>query len=105
MGDQAQLSLYNNETPVEWGDNNKLLFMLYRKGLMEYALTDEPTWQVAFRESHIPNAGVMAVFFDGKNFKTTSMQSLHFNQDDRKLNIQRSRPSKQQYRPRRNGRL
>lgn len=97
-GDTARLSLYNGENPVEREENSKLLFMLYRKGLMEYALTGETTWQVTFRENYIPNAGVMAVYFDGKNFKTTSMQSLHFNQDDRKLNISVT-PSKQQYRP------
>lgn len=98
INDRAQLSLCNGDVPVERGENKKVLFMLYRKGLMEYAISDEPTWQVDFRESYIPNAGVMAVFFDGKNFRTSSMQFLHFNQDDRKLNISVT-PAKQQYRP------
>jgi hypothetical protein len=98
VGDVAQLSLYNGENPVKREENKKLLFMLFRKGLMEYALTDETTWQVVFRENYIPNAGVMAVYFDGRNFRTSSMQSLQFNPDDRKLNISVT-PSKQQYRP------
>jgi hypothetical protein len=98
VNDQAKLSLRKNNALVVKEENTKTLFMLYRKGLMEYSLTDEPTWQVGFRESYIPNAGVMAVYFDGKNFKTSSFQYLYFNRDDRKLNISVT-PTKQQYRP------
>ncbi|NLO38689.1 MAG: hypothetical protein GX115_04335 [Ruminiclostridium sp.] len=98
VNDKATLSLYNSETPVVREENKKVLFMLYRKGLLEYEITDEPTWQVSFLESYIPNAGVMAVYFNGKSFKSSTMKPLSFDYEDRKLNITVT-PNKPQYRP------
>ncbi|MBP7176417.1 MAG: Ig-like domain-containing protein [Thermoclostridium sp.] len=98
VNEQAVLSLYKGETPVIREANKKVLFMLYRKGLVDYMLTDEPTWKVNFQESYMPNAGVKAVYFDGKNFKSSSTQSLQFDYQDRELKINVT-PAKKQYRP------
>ena len=98
VNEQAKLTLYKGDTPVTQQENRKVLFMLFRKGLLDYALTDDPAWQVQFREEYIPNAGVKAVYFDGKNFKESSWRYLVFDQEDRKLNISVT-PSKPEYRP------
>lgn len=98
VNDEAKLSLYCNDEPVAREENKKVLFMLYRKGLLDYTFTDEPDYTVTFRESLIPNVGVMAVYFDGKNFNASGMKQLYYNKEDRKLNVQVT-PSQQQYRP------
>lgn len=96
--DDVKASLYCKDEPVQKAKNKKVLFMLLRKGLLDYTLSDDPAYTFSFQKDYIPNAGVMAVYFDGKNVTSTSVHSVYYQKEDRRLNID-VKPAKQQYQP------
>ncbi len=98
VGDDVIVSLHCNDAPCERKKNTKVLYMLFRKGLIDFTLSDEPTFSFPFNEEYIPNLGIMAVYFDGKDMHATFLHEVLFNEEDRFLNIDIT-PSKREYRP------
>lgn len=97
-GDVVKASLYCNKELCVKDANKKVLYMLFRKGMLDYLLTDETTFTFNLLKDYIPNVGVMAVYFDGKNMKSTPMNTIHYNEEANRLKI-KVVPSSNEYSP------
>ncbi len=98
VGEKVNVTLKNHDKICEPEENKKVLYMQFRKGMLDYYLTGETTCAFTFSKAFIPNMGVMAVYFDGKDMKQTSMRSVYYNTQASNLNIEVT-PSSAEYRP------
>ena len=98
-GDTVTSQLYLNGEPYTGKDNSKTLFMLFRKGLLDYELTEDTSYSFTFKTEYIPNVWINAIHFDGKYMKSLSLTtSALFDEETRMLNIEVV-PSSTEYRP------
>ena len=97
-GEEIKASLYCGSSPCVKKENTKILYMLFRKGMLEYNLTDEPLYSITFKKEYIPNIGLMAVYFDGKNMNVTEMNAVRYDEEGNRLNLEVI-PTTQEYRP------
>ena len=98
VGEEVKASLYCGNTPCVKKENTKILYMLFRKGILEYTLTDEPLYSITFKKKYIPNIGLMAIYFDGKNMNVTEMNAVRYDEEENRLNLEVT-PTTQEYRP------
>ncbi|MDD4493205.1 MAG: Ig-like domain-containing protein, partial [Eubacteriales bacterium] len=97
-GEKVNLTLYRNNEPCVKQDNTKVLFMRFRKGMLDHTLTDETTYSFDFKKEYIPNAAAMAIYFDGKSMQQTYVETIRYREEDSSLNIEVV-PSASEYKP------
>ena len=97
-GEEVKAYLLCNGAPCVKKENTKVLYMLFRKGMLEYTLSDDPVYSFTFKKEYIPNVGIMAVYFDGKNMNITGMNRIDYDKEASRLNIEVT-PAAQEYRP------
>jgi len=86
-GEEIDAVIHKNGKAFEKPENARTLFMLYRKGLVSYALTDDITYAVRLLKEYIPNISIEAVYFDGK-YMHSARDQVRYDYDNSQLNIE-----------------
>ncbi len=98
VGEPVSVGLFCNGKPVEEKAGEKVLFMIFKNGLLDYYISEKPKYTFTFETRHIPNAFVQAVYFDGGSIQNASLQEVRLDYSDRRLNID-VKADKAEYKP------
>ena len=96
-GEEVKVCLACKGNPCVKTENTKVLYMLFKNGMMEYTLSDDPAHSFTFNKEYIPGVGLMAVYFDGKNMNLTSMQVIDYDEEEKRLDLEVTADAKEYY--------
>ncbi len=95
IGEDVTVAVQENElTPL----SGTYLFMQNHKGLQEYSVQDESSYEFTFEEEDTPNVMITAVNFDGAHYRESGVKNIKLNLDDRSLDLKVS-ADKEKYEP------
>jgi hypothetical protein len=97
-GEEVNAYLACKGNPCVKKENTKVLYMLFKNGILEYTLSDDPAYSFTFKKEYIPGIGLMAVYFDGKNMNLTSMQVIDYDEEEKRLDLE-VMPDAEEYYP------
>ncbi len=87
VGDKVETAFANNETPLSKDTDGTFLFLQHSNGLQGYEIKDSPYYNFEFEKDDVPTVYVAGVWFDGKSYTPTYWQTVYYNKDLKKLNI------------------
>ena len=96
-GEAVKAYLACKGNPCVKKENTKVLYMLFKNGILEYTLSDDPAYSFTFKKEYIPGVGLMAVYFDGKNMNLTSMQVIDYDEEEKRLDLEVTADAKEYY--------
>ena len=96
-GEEVNAYLACKGNPCVKKENTKVLYMLFKNGILEYTLSDDPAHSFTFKKEYIPGVGLMAVYFDGKNMNPTSMQVIDYDEEEKRLDLEVTADAKEYY--------
>ncbi len=99
LNDEIVLKLkYNDETAVNT-ENDRLIVLLMRNGLVDWALTDSTTAELTFKEDYIPNVMINSVYIkNGYIYPVEALQTLYYDRTEKQIYLDVS-TDKEEYRP------
>lgn len=99
INDSVRLQLKYNDEDVSNTDNDNLLVMFMREGLIDYKISGDTGIQTEFTEDYIPNVMINAIYVkNGYIYPVEYYNSLMYRREERKMNIN-VEPDKEEYRP------
>lgn len=85
IGDNVTVAVQMNELAPVTG---KFLFMQNHKGIQEYEVQDESSYEFTFEEEDVPNTVITAVNFDGDYYRESGAKDVQLNVDDRSIDLE-----------------
>lgn len=98
VGDKVSLSTKYNNRDLAPSGNGRLLYLVYRDGLTDFMVTDNPKYSFVFQNEFIPNICVKAVYFDGTDLAKIGMRDIDYDDSEKNLKID-LKTDKKEYRP------
>jgi len=98
IGETVKMEMRKGEMKIEKDHEGKFLFMQELNGLQDYDIKDQPYYDFKFSSEHIPGLYISGIWFDGTQYITAYDQTVYFNYDSKKLNID-IKKNKEKYEP------
>lgn len=99
LNDSVRLQLTYNTENVAGTDNDRLLVMFMREGLIDYRISEDTAVQTEFTEEYIPDVSVNAIYVkNGYIYPVTYYSNLLYQREEREMQIN-VEPDKEEYRP------
>jgi hypothetical protein len=88
VGDPVTAELWKGDARIpDAKDGEPFLFLQAQGGIQEFTVSGSSSNRFQFAEDDVPNVELSGIWFDGRSYQQTSMQSLEFNPEGRKLTI------------------
>lgn len=98
IGEQVQTKVRLNDRDLSAGANSRYLYLKYQNGLKDAEPSAEPTRSFAFGKQDVPNANLMAVYFNGRNYFPTSFASASYDTKGSEMSLT-VKSDKERYQP------
>ena len=98
LGEQVRLQMQDNGGNALAPGSGKFVFMRVNNGIISYQMTDSPDYSDNFKDTYIPNASIIGIWFSGSRFINSYPVNLSFDSDERQLNVE-VKKDKEHYRP------
>ncbi len=98
LNEQVRLNVMRNDGNMTAGKSSRFLYVRLKDGILDYAVTPDPSFVFNYDKELIPNMYVKAVLFDGVNSVDAGFSMIKYDPSEKKLNIS-VRPDKASYRP------
>ncbi|MCL5411573.1 MAG: Ig-like domain-containing protein [Patescibacteria group bacterium] len=98
VGEKVTLSFKKGDQMLPNGGDNRYLYSFAQRGIRDFKVQENSTYDYNFKDIDIPNIIVNGVYFNGETYFLVSDLSLPFKSDDKKLTIE-LKPDKSSYRP------
>ena len=98
VGDKVSLNVQYNNKELKLNKNGKILYLVFRNGLIDYTASTKPRYSFNFKKELIPNVYVKSVYFDGTNLAKIDMREIGYDNSEKNLQIT-LKTDKHQYKP------
>ncbi len=97
-GEKVSLTIERNDAELNLNHQGRILYLVFRNGLISCTASSSPRYSLSFQEDHIPNIFVQAVWFDGTNLTKIGMKKIEYDHSEKDLQICLE-TDKKQYKP------
>ena len=99
LNDNINLNLKYSEENVGSTDNDKLILLIMKDGLVDYKITDDTKLNFEFKEEYIPNVMINSIYFkNGYMYPVEFINSLYYDTTERQIHFDVT-TDKENYRP------
>lgn len=99
LNDNLNLQLKYNNEGVENTENDKLILLLMRNGLIDYKISDSTNASLTFTEDYIPNIMINSVYIkNGYMYPVEFLNYLYYDASERQIHFDVT-TNKEEYRP------
>ena len=104
VGEKVSLTINKNEAPLTPSADDAFLYFKDHNGLFDVQVSKESQLKFDFQASYAPNIYVKALYFNGRTYRETNLNSLVFDKNQKALKIKIT-PEKNEYKPGENASL
>ncbi len=99
LNDNLNLQLKYNHENVENTENDKLILLMMRDGLIDYKITDSTNAALSFKEDYIPNVMINSVYIkNGYMYPAEFIDFLYYDTTEKQIHFD-VETNKEEYRP------
>ncbi len=99
LGTVVSVAMHRGAGELPSGGANRYLFVEAQRGVHDYVVQGDSTYELEFGEDDVPSVSVIGVWFNGRTYlEATSFQPIRFDPAERGLEIQIS-PDRERYEP------
>lgn len=88
IGERVEMAFANDEVPLEEGVDGRFLYLQLSNGLIDYEVSNSPSYNFDFTKNHLPNVNISGVWFDGNKYHTTYSESVDYKYELDRLNLE-----------------
>ncbi len=87
LGEKITMQFKDGDTVLQSGEGDSFMFVHFQRGILTTAIQQEPTYELEFKEEHVPNVYVQGIYFNGRTYIDTYKHQLKYNHEEKSLNV------------------